>query len=292
MLLLTGATGFLGDEIVRALLAKKIRVRCLARKKEDAERLRKNCAVAMGDITGEQAVANAAKGCDVIIHGAAIIRGTKEEYERTNIQGTRNIVEAARKAKAKHIIFLSTILAAYEKTTSYGKSKLAGEEIIKNSGVPHTILRLSIAYKEGDNKTIGKLIALVKKLPVVPVIAGRSEKLQPVYAKDVAKAIASAASRKPRNKTYYLAGPVITFEELMKTMAAALAVKRMFLPMPKPIMKMAVAVYSTLTLHKSFTNEQLDFILAGKAFEYEDATKDLGFSPISFNEGARKAATK
>lgn len=289
MLLITGATGFLGSELISALLKQNLKFKALTRNPEDALILgKKGLQTSLGDITDRKAVENAAKGCDSIIHAAAVIRGTKEEYEKVNVEGTRNILEAARKEKATHIIFLSTILAAYEKTTDYGKSKLEGENLIKESGIPYTILRLSLAYKDNDDKTIGKIIKAVKLLPVIPLMGNGQNILQPVHAKDVAAATAIAANKKPENKTYYLAGPQITFRNMVKAIAAELKLKRTLMPVPKPVVKAAVAILAAATLHKLFTSDQLEFILAGKTFSYEEAAKDLKFNPIQFGEGIRR----
>ncbi len=279
MLLVTGATGFLGSETIIALGNRKIR--CLVRSHAKTP---KGCEPIIGDINDIPAVERAVDGMDTIVHGAAIINGSRDEYQKVNIEGTRSIVEAAKKARVKHFIFISSILAAYEKTTDYGKSKLEGEKIVRESGLPHTILRLSLVYKKNDDKTIGRLIRLVKKLPIIPIARGS---FQPAYIEDVAMAIAASADKAPKNLTYNLVGPPITLKEAVLAIKRRLKVRRILLPIPKPMMKLGLMM--TGMVAKTFSKEQFGFLTEARTFEWEEAARELNFRPKSLEEGLSKA---
>ncbi len=288
MILLTGATGFLGAELLARLKGR--RFRCLTRSPEAVARLKKyGCEVVLGDITEKVSVGKAAREVGVVIHAAALIKADSiSDYRSVNVEGTRNLVEAAKKAKVRNFIFLSSIVAAYERTTDYGKSKLEAEEVVKNSGLPFTILRISVMYGKNDTKTLGSLVRIIKKSPVIPLIGFGNSPLQPVYAGDVASAILNAANKRPSCKTYYLAGPVVKYRDMVGAIASALELKRILLPVPPFILKLLLFASSTFLHQKSFSVNQLNFLSSGKVFSFEDASRDLGFSPLGFSEGLDK----
>lgn len=288
MILLTGATGFFGKEIVKKLRGNKLK--CLVRNPDAASFLKKyGCSIAGGDITDKTSVQKAVKGADVVVHAAAVVTAkSNSDYERVNIQGTKNVVEAAKTAKVRHFVFISTILAAYPKSTPYSRSKVEGEAIVKDSGIPYTILRVSLVYNDNDTKTIGKLARIIRKSPVIPLVGSGRSVIQPVYAGDAASAIAAAASKKPSNKTYYLAGPPVVYRDMVKAIASQLKVRRLLLPLPLFILKPMMLVYSFLSRKSSFNARQLDFLTANLRFNYAPASEDLSFNPVDFSDGVKK----
>ncbi|MBI3036821.1 NAD-dependent epimerase/dehydratase family protein [Candidatus Woesearchaeota archaeon] len=291
MLLLTGATGFLGMELLKMLKGK--RLRCLVRDVSAASRLEKcGCGLAIGDLSDKGAVSRAVKGVDIIIHAAAVIKARDSaDYLRVNVDGTRNLVEAAKSSKVKHFIFLSSVLASYQNTTPYGKSKLAAEEIVRNSGVPFTILRISLIYGEKDTRAIGGLVGFIKRSPVVPILGSGSSPLQPVYVGDAVKAVVAASESRPKGRMYYIAGPAITYRELVKAIVSGLRLKRLLISVPPFALKMALMIFGLLPIKlfkSAFDRSQLDFLSANRVFRCDDAARDFRFSPLAFSEGLKK----
>ena len=95
MILVTGATGFVGQRIVHALRSENRPVRCLVRNRSRASRLEAlGCELAAGDVTDAESLARAVSGCDVVIHLVAIIAGSPEDFERVMTRGTREIGRA------------------------------------------------------------------------------------------------------------------------------------------------------------------------------------------------------
>jgi NADH dehydrogenase len=276
-MLLTGASGFLGRELLKRLKG----ARCPVRKSAGVK------GKFVWDITDRNSVAQAVSGSGVVVHAAAVVRGSRSDYERVNVEGTRNLVEAAVKARVRHFIFVSTILAAYEKTTAYGRSKLAAEEIVRNSGLPFTIFRVSIMYGRHDTLAIGRLASIVRKSPVVPLIGFGNCLIQPVYVGDVAAAIAVAAKSRPRNKTYYLTGLPVSLRSIVQEIASQLGIRRLFVPFPYLLLKTAV-FFLDLT-RSAFNPSQLDFLAAGRVFDCGEAERDFKFSPIGIRKGLRLA---
>lgn len=274
-ILLTGASGFLGRELLKRLKGAHRFVRKSSGMKDEF----------VGDITDRDSVARAVSGSGVVVHAAAVVKGSRSDYKRVNVEGTRNLVEAAVKAGIRHFVFVSTILAAYERTTAYGRSKLAAEEIVRNSGLPFTIFRVSIMYGRHDTFTIGRLAFLVRKSPVVPLVGFGNCLLQPVYVGDAAAAIAVAAKSRPRNKTYYLAGPPVTLRSIVQEIASHLGVRRLFVPFPPLLLK--AAVFFLGLAGSAFNPSQLDFLASGRVFDCGEAKRDFKFSPAGIREGLR-----
>lgn len=291
MLLLTGVTGFVGNELLKKLKnLQHEKFRCLVRNLSSASLVKAyNGAAVIGDITDRPSVRKAVKGADTVIHAAAVIKAKDpRDYLDVNVAGTKNLVDEAKRAGVKHFIFMSSILAAYAKTTPYGRSKLAAEEVVRRSGLPYTILRISSIYKKNDDKAIGSLLSFIKKSPIIPLIGFGSITLQPVHIDDVALAVLAASRKRPKNATYYIVGPAITYRELLKAMTEGLRVRRMFLPVPAALLKWLLLASSFILPQKSLSTAQVDFLTANKVFSYEEARRDLGFSPLPFQQGLKK----
>ncbi len=291
MILLTGATGYFGRVIARKLGGTKFR--CLVRNPSAASFLKDyGCEIAAGDVADKKSIEAAMKEVDVVVHAAAVIRGCDPDYQKVNVEGTLNIVEAAKSAKVRHFVFISSILAAYPETTAYGRSKLAGEEIVKRSGIPYTIFRVSLVYGDNDAKTIGKLAYFIARSPVIPLVGSGKGILQPVYSGDAASAIAAASSMKPNNRTYYLAGPALAYRELVSLIVSHLRLRRLLLPFPVIFLKPLMLVYGFLFRKSSFNASQIDFLASSRTFIYADASRDLSFNPVAFSTGVKKACSE
>src|SRR5436190_1428981 len=135
--LITGGTGSLGTALVRAVAGAGHRARVMSRRPPPAS--------APGDLEWKQAdiasgagVREAADGADAIVHAASDPR----HAAAVDVGGTRHLVEAARAAGVGHIVYVS-IVGGDRIPLAYYKHKLAAEEIVRSSGVPHTIARVT-----------------------------------------------------------------------------------------------------------------------------------------------------
>ena len=149
---MTGATGFIGNRLVELLLKNRYRVRALARKASQIEKLKSmECEIYFGDVADPESLDTIFKGVDFVIHAAADTAGDDEETERSTIQGTRNVIDVCKKNKVKKLIYISSCsvygVADYEEGDivtefsslerfpenrgAYSYGKLKAEEIIK-----------------------------------------------------------------------------------------------------------------------------------------------------------------
>ena len=199
-ILVTGATGYLGREVLKFL--DKGRVRCLVRKGKiaDVENV-------PGDVTDAASLQEAVQDVECVVHLAAVTHARDDHlFQLVNVNGTKNLLEASKKAGVKHFILVSSMAATRKYLDTYGISKKKGEELIQDSGVPYTILRPTMMYG-GESKAMRDFLAYVRKFPlIVPVLGSGKGRIQPVHVDDVARIIARCVEQGSKNKVYALVG--------------------------------------------------------------------------------------
>ena len=143
MILVTGATGFIGKRIVTRLVERGEEVRRLVRPVPNP-RASGLPAVhfVTGDVSDPDSLRAACDGVDMVVHTVAIIREKgRTTFDAINVQGTRNVVEAAVQAGVRKIVHLSAIGAGPDLLYPYLRSKWEGEEAVVNSKLRHVVLR-------------------------------------------------------------------------------------------------------------------------------------------------------
>lgn len=282
MIFLTGATGFVGQHLIEKL-AKRGKVRCLARDKGKAEELRKRgYETAVWDLGKEapvQDASDALKGVDVVVHAAAQMRGTKKDYRLVNVEGTKRLLEACKKEGTKQIIFLSTILAADCYNNDYGNSKRECERLIRNSGIGYTIFRIGNIYANDDMRTFARIVRIARKMPVLFVFGKGDVNIQFVNADDVTDAITAAVGNKNAiNRTYYLVGQPVRYEDFLRMITARLNRKRLIIHIPMMPARLAFSIYQKTIGSFIQLPVHLDTLLISNVFDTTEAERDLGFN--------------
>ncbi|HZG08682.1 MAG TPA: complex I NDUFA9 subunit family protein [Allosphingosinicella sp.] len=215
---LFGGGGFLGRYVAQTLFRAGARVRIAQRSPRSAFFLKPlapvgHCQLVGVDIRDAAAVQAAVSGSDAVVNLVGILKG---DFEAIHVQGSRNIAEAAGAAGVAALVQVSAIGADPQTESAYGRSKGEGEEAVRSLFPSATILRPSILFGREDN-FVNRFAALARLAPVLPVIRGGT-KFQPVYAADVARAVAAAALDPATHagKSYELGGPqVLSMRELM-----------------------------------------------------------------------------
>ncbi|MDR2192278.1 MAG: NAD-dependent epimerase/dehydratase family protein [Endomicrobium sp.] len=276
---ITGANGFVGSHIVEELISKKYQVICIVRSSSNLSKISKfPLLYKYGNLTDKTFLQNCVQNADAVIHCAGTVRAfNKDGYFQSNVENTRNICEAVLKSnkELKKFIFISSQAAMgpsktlqprkldekEEPVSDYGLSKLAAEEVVKNTlggKIPYTILRPASVYGPGD-KDIFIFFNLVHKHLRPVTIEKRI--LQLVYVKDVAKSVISCIeNKKTDDKTYYIAHKTsYTWAQVGKIIAKAAGRKTVPLPLPDFVFKfagMAAQSFSLLTKKPAVLNKQ------------------------------------
>lgn len=214
-----GGAGFIGRYVCELLFRSGVRVRVASRDPRNDYFLQPLAEVGQfgfekADITSVASVRNAVKSATAVVNLCGVFGSA---MRGVHVEGARNVAEAAREAEAGALVHISAIGANLTSQSNYGRTKGEGEEAIRKAFPRSTIIRPSIVFGPEDDLT--NRFASMANLPFLPVIAAK-RKFQPVYVRDLAKAIATAALDPGRfgGKTYEIGGPqVLSMEELFRT---------------------------------------------------------------------------
>lgn len=218
-----GGGGFIGRYVCEQLFRQEVRVRVASRDPRSAYFLQPLAPVGQWgrvrtDITNAAEVREAVKDSFAVINLVGVLKGP---FHAIHVEGARNIAESARDAGVQSLVHISAIGADVNSEAAYGRTKGEGETAVRAAFPAATIIRPSLVFGPEDGLT--NRLAALARLPVLPVIAAK-RRFQPVYVKDLAKAIALAAvdPRTHAGKTYEVAGPqVMTMEDIYAICASA-----------------------------------------------------------------------
>lgn len=198
---ITGATGFIGGEIVLGLLERGYQIRALARNPDRArDLLPSGVELVKGDITRPEGLYDAVLGCDAIIHLVGIIfEKGKNMFDDVHYMGTVNIVTAAKQAKVKRFLHMSALGSRPDAVSNYHRTKYRGEQCVVKSGLDYTIFRPSLVFGQKD-RSINLFIKMIKLMPIFPVIGSGGGRTQPVFVSDVARAFVAHGGNRYKEK--------------------------------------------------------------------------------------------
>jgi uncharacterized protein YbjT (DUF2867 family) len=286
-----GGSGFLGRHVVRALAKQYFRIRVAVRRPDLAGHLQPLGRV--GQIHAVQAnlrdatsVAAAVRGASIVINLVGILfeRG-RQRFDAVQAVGAETVATAAASHGAQ-MIHVSAIGADEHSPAHYARSKADGERRVLAVTPTATIFRPSILFGPDDD-FFNKFASLARSLPALPLVGGGHTKFQPIFAGDVATAIAKAAMGEAKRGTIYeLGGPeVFSFRELMEYVLAATERRRLLVPLPFGLARMQAGFMQFLP-KPPLTPDQVELLRAdnvvSEAAEREGRTvRGLGIQPES-----------
>lgn len=256
--LMTGATGFVGRHLVDALTRAGKPVRALVRQPSNgtARWLRgRSVEVVPGDVTDEGSIVRAASGAEALIHLVAVIQQRRgATFAEINYRGTLHALDAARRAEVRRFVHLSALGADPASPYPYLRSKGLAEEAVRQSGLAYTIFRPSVIFGEGD-EFVRMLAALVKALPIVPIVGTGQSVFQPIWVGDVAAAILRALDDAATpGGTYDLGGPEqLTYAEILRVVESTLGARRLDLHLSIAVMRPIASLMARLLPHPPVT---------------------------------------
>jgi uncharacterized protein YbjT (DUF2867 family) len=233
-----GGSGFLGRHVVRALARQEYRIRVAVRRPDLAGHLQPLGRVGQihavrANVRHRASVAAAVRGSDVVINLVGILfESGRQRFETVQAFGAESVALAAAAENAS-MIHVSAIGADEHSRSAYARSKAEGERLVLAATPEATIFRPSVVFGPNDD-FFNRFAALARMAPALPLVGGGTTRFQPVYAGDVAEAIAKAvAGQAGAGKVYELGGPeVMTFKEILQYVLATIGRRRLLVPIP------------------------------------------------------------
>ncbi len=295
MILVTGATGFVGSHLVKRMRRDGLKVRAVVRTPTKAQALKDlGVEVVPGVISDRASLEAAAAGIERVIHLVGIIQEAPgATFQSVHVDGTRNLLEASKKAGVRHFIYQSALGTRANAKSRYHQTKWEAEELVRRCGIPFTILRPSLIYGPGDLFTI-RLSEMIRLSPVLPVIGTGRSKIQPIFIEDVVACIVKAVtSERFLNKVYDIGGPEeLTYEEVTKAIAAAMGVNRPVVHMPLFFMRSMAKVAEAVLPKPPVTTDQLIMLQEDTVCSLRDIREVFGVEPVGFHEGLKRFIKK
>jgi len=234
---ITGGTGFVGRNIARALAAGGHEVVLIARGNDRTDptvHQLKGARVHSMGLDDPRQLERVLAGCDAVMHCAGINREINDQtYQKVHVEGTRNVVEAARRAGVKKMVMISFLRARPNCGSGYHESKWAAEEIARQSGLDFTVLKCGVIYGKGDHM-LDHLSHAFFTFPVFAFVGYRDQPIRPNAVEDVAR-IAKAALTEGilSRKTVAVLGPEqLTLREAVRRVARVVGRRPLMFPLP------------------------------------------------------------
>ena len=288
MILLTGATGFVGRSLVKVLLAEGREIGCLLRPSNREPFLPQGkIHIATGILQDAPALRVAMQNVDTVINIAGTHRSKGQNtVESINHFGTVNLVEAALDAGIRRIIYLSHMHADRNSAYPLLRSKGAAEEASRSSGINYTILRSSLIFGPDDSFT-SILAMLIKSIPVVfPVTGDGKTRFQPIFVDDLASCLAGCLdAHHLENRALPIGGPQhLSYTEILDAIMTRLGVHRVRIHIRRPLMRTLVGVTSSFFPHPPVSREQLDLFSVDNTTDLGNVPRNFRFEPRRFTE--------
>ena len=288
LIAVTGATGFVGRHISTVLARRGHTVRALVRDPRRAPALESpGIELVPGDLADPAALTTLVRGANAVVHLVGIIVEVgSATFHAVHVEGTRRVVEAARRAGVERFVHMSAVGARNEPgATPYHRTKWQGEELVRASGLSHAVFRPSI-INGPESAPIRTLVRLHRWSPVIPVFGDGRFPTQPVWVDDVALAFALAVERPALGGAFELGGPqVLTYEEFLLAIGRAAGHPRPLVHVPLALARAAAGAFDLLGAAAPLTSDQLQMLVEGSATPANAIESVFGIRPVPFDQG-------
>ena len=294
MILVTGGNGFVGGHVVHELRGRDQMLRCLVRDPRQAAKLAAwGCELVQGDMTDSAALRRAVDGVDAVVHLAAIRQGRDRDFQRIMVDGARDLLAAAKEAGVGRFVHMSA-LGTSEETKDlvpYYGAKWATEELVRASGIQYVIFRPSFVFGR-DGGILPTFAKLARYSPLTPITGSGKQRIQPIWADDVATYFADAVRRDDVvGKTFELGGPdAVTWNEFWARLKRTLGLRRPSIHVPMAFMRANALVTERLPGDIPLTRDLLKMLEHGdNVVSNDEAVRTFQVSLVALDDQLRRA---
>lgn len=247
-----GGSGFLGRYVVKALTKRGHRVRVAVRRPELANMVQPlggsgQIHVVQANLRSSESVKQALSGADGVVNLVGILQQTgRQTFKAVQSEGADTLAQAVKNAGIDSFVHVSALGADARSQSLYAQSKAFAEQAVLKAVPSAVIVRPSIIFGPGDS-FFNRFATLARLLPVLP-LAGAETLFQPVYAADVAEAVAQAIDgRVNTGQIYELGGPdIASLQNLVRQMLDIIGRKRLIVSLPAQIAKGQASIMELL----------------------------------------------
>jgi len=234
---ITGGTGFVGRNIARSLIRDGHQVLLLARgvdQTDPATRQLSNARFVRAGLDDAKKLAEVFAGCHAVVHCAGINREIgRQNFQRVHVNGTRNVVAAARSAGVAKLALISFLRARPNCGSAYHESKWAAEDIVRGSGLDYTVFKCGVIYGKGDHM-LDHLSHAFYTFPLFAFVGFEDRFIRPNAVEDVARIVAATVTSDVLSrKTVALLGPEeLTLRDAVRRVARVVGKNPLMFPLP------------------------------------------------------------
>ena len=272
---LTGATGFLGEHVVRQLVKASYKVSALVRRSSQTGTLEKDgVRLYRGDLDFPVSMLDGLRRADIFINLASLGFGH-----------TPSIVQAVEEAGIQRALFISTTSVFTRVATTSKVIRVAAERRIYESALDYTIIRPTMIYGTPRDRNIWRLIKYLDRWPVIPIVGSGRAIQQPVFVDDLARAVVQAIEANGAiREEYNLAGPdALTFSGMVDTVCCVLnrRVRKIHIPIGLGLF----GAYILERLGIKLAPEKIRRLGEDKGQDVGKTANELCYTPLSFEKG-------
>jgi uncharacterized protein YbjT (DUF2867 family) len=234
---ITGGTGFVGRHVAQALLGEGHQVVLIARGQDQtcpSIRHLPNARFVAAGLDDTDQLTAAFAGCQAVAHCAGINREIgAQTYQNVHIDGTRRVVEAARRAGVGKIALISFLRARPDCESGYHESKWAAEEIVRGSGLDYTVFKCGVIYGSGDHM-LNHLSHAFHTFPIFAFVGFTDQPIRPTAVADIARLVkASLTGGELSRQTVAVMGPeTLTLRQAVRRVAHVVGRQPLMFPLP------------------------------------------------------------
>lgn len=291
MILITGATGFVGRNLVAKLLKEGHRLRCLVRDPVRAASLfGDKCDLAPGDVTLYPSIQKAiTPEIEAAIHLVGILREERGvKFHSVHVDGTRNVVRSLREAGVKRYLHISALGTRAGAMSLYHKTKWEAEEIVRASGLNYTIFRPSVLFGAQDKFT-NLFSAIIRKMPAVGVPGSGKMLMQPLFVGDLTALMAFSLNEPDTiGKVFEVGGPRrYTFDAIIDIIAKVMGRRVIKFHMPLSLMGLGAFAAECLLKKPPITRAELVMLKEDNVTDETRLFEMAGIKPVGLEEGLK-----